>query len=356
MERKMQVRKLVNIEQLIVAITVMMLFISCQKDYVEMNEPDKSIAISANDPIADLIHKIVLKDGSFDNIIDRCSEISINYPYSVTIKEERIDITSVDDIKSITLEYFQFRNAIHINYPVTVSFSDYSESVLSNAGELHRIQNRYNGRSSDDDIECIDFQYPIEISMYNTRFQKSDEMLARNDRDMHRLFRDINDLIVQISFPVVVDTQNGKTISIRNNFELEDEIEKLIGTCDENDRVEFSDEDYPYDQLLIQKEWKVLAYLDNGNHTEQFQSYVLNFKEDHTIQINTNAGTFNGTWELSITGKLKKLKMEFDTDETPIAWLNQEWEIKNSSSINIEMETEKDPEGSKKKLILSSSE
>ena len=75
--------KLIKIKYFILTLALSIMFISCQEEYVDIEEPDKSITISADDHIADLIFKVVLKDGSFDNIIDRCSEISIKFPYSV---------------------------------------------------------------------------------------------------------------------------------------------------------------------------------------------------------------------------------------------------------------------------------
>lgn len=351
----MQMQKLIKIIQALIALMAILLFISCQQEYININEPDKRTAITANDNVAELILKVVLQDGSYDNIIDGCNAISIQYPYSVQIKNEVIDITSIEDIQTLTLEYFPVRNEIKLIYPVTVTFSDYSESILSNAGELRKIQNQYNSNTKDDDIECIDFIYPIEITLYNTAYQKSDLIIITDDKDLHKVFRKINDLIVAITYPIQVITTDGETISINDNTELENEITKVDDNCNEDDNVEFNDEDYPYEELIIREQWEVLAYDGTNNETPMFNAYTLNFKSKNSVQVHTGKGTIHGKWELTINEKQKILKTEFNTNESPLSWLNQEWNIITTSLTIIEMERESDAEGTIRKVVLQAS-
>lgn len=341
-------------KQLLMTVMAIIMLISCQEGYDDTKEPDNSIAISADDNIADLIEKMVLKDGSFDNIIDRCSEISIKYPYSVRINDELINVRSSEDVVRIKLDYFNSREDIEINYPVTVSYSNYSESVLSNVGALKKIQKRYNGNLIDDDIESIDFIYPVEINLYNKGYQKTEFIVARNDYEMHRVFSAMDDLIVELSFPIVVESLDKERIAINNNNKLENEITDIIesGEEDEGDEVEFSDDDYPYEDLLTIKDWKVLQYIETKNETSLFHSYVFDFKEENTVQVNTGTGTVSGEWEMNINENQKILKIEFDTDEAPLVLLNGDWNIKNNSPVVINMEAESNIPGNRKKIML----
>ncbi|MBI9064203.1 MAG: hypothetical protein JEZ14_19620 [Marinilabiliaceae bacterium] len=351
----MSIQKLITTGQTLMALGLFLLCISCQKEHVEISEPDKSTAITANDIVAGLILKVALKDGSYDNIIDRCSEISIQFPYSIHVRNEIIEITSVEDIETLKLEYFQFRNSIHIIYPVTVIYSDYSESILTNTGDLHKIQNQYHSKDADADIECIDFIYPIEITLYNTSYQKSDFRTIKSDKDLHEVFHDINDQIIAIQYPIHLETSDGNTFTINDNVELEREISKVENSCNEEDDEEFSDEDYPYEALLLREEWKILLFKDTTNETSRFRSYGLDFKADKTVQAKSGKEMVYGTWELTINENLKQLKIKFNTDKTPINWLNQEWEITNTNPVIIKMEAESDSEESEKKLILQAS-
>ena len=73
-------------------------FSSCQDEYPEITGPDKRIAISDNRNVAGLALKTVPKDGAFDNIVDKCCENGIGFPYPVTIKDELVETTLLEDI------------------------------------------------------------------------------------------------------------------------------------------------------------------------------------------------------------------------------------------------------------------
>ncbi len=334
----------------------LVLLSGCQEEFSVIDEPDDGETISAGADLADLIRRVTLKDGSFDNIIDKCSEISIQFPYSVHVKGERINITSLDDIKALTLDYFHFRNAININYPVTILYSDYSQAVLSHAGELRQIQDQCNTTLIDEDIECFDFIYPVNIDLYNTEFQNHDFIIAKNDRDLYNIFNDINDFIVEINYPVHVRTSDGDTLNINDNIELENEITRVIDACDENDEVEFDDEDYPGFYMLTSGTWKITHFADTTDETSSFRSFHLTFNQDFTIEAFTDSETLTGEWEIDLDDDIRIIEIEFDTDEEPLVWLNDEWEIIELNENTLVMQAESEAEGFVKQLTLIKSE
>lgn len=347
--------KLLNTKYFLMTLALLVMFTNCQEEYVEINEPDKSKTISADDNIADLILKVVLKEGSFDNIINRCSEISINFPYSIIIDAQLYNVSSQEDIDIIMFDYYRLRDDIAINYPVTISYSDYSETVLNNADKLEQIQEQHNDDLNDNDIECIDFVYPIELTLYNTEFQKTNLIVAYDDYDLFNIFVDISNLIIEFDFPISVEIENGEIINIANNFELENSIVSVISGCDGNDDVEFDDEDFPYAEIIAAQEWEVSFYSDTTDATSSFNSYIFNFNSDNIVQAKAGTEIIYGNWEIG-SDSLTYLDIEFDIEETPIEWLNDSWLIKNFSSAFIEMEAESDFDGFTKKLNLIKSE
>lgn len=228
----------IKITKIILIVLIVILFAACQEEYVEISEPDKTAAFGASDTLADLILKVTLKDGSFDNVIDNCSEISINFPYSVQIRNEVINLSSIEDIENLINDYLPLKNPILIHYPVTVTFSDYTETELKNRGQLQKVQNQFNKTIEDDDIECIDFIYPFELSLYNTEFQKPDRVRANSDRVLHTILKNINELIVEIDYPIQVELSDGTIKNVADNMELENEIMNSIGSCDEEDEID----------------------------------------------------------------------------------------------------------------------
>lgn len=334
----------------------MLILIGCQKEFIDIREPDKSVTITADDPVADLILKVVLKDGSYDNIIDGCSEISIKLPYAILIEDQEYHINSQEDIDVIKLDHFFERDDIEIVFPTTISYSDYSEETLSNPDELEEIQDQYNTELSDDDIECIDFVFPVELSLYNTASQIIDAVTVDSDSEMYSIFNDIEDLLVEISFPIVLELSDGQQISIDNNFQLEEEIDRVLDSCDEDDEYEFDDADYPFVELITGSEWNVSFYSDTTNETSSFSGYTFTFSSDLSLLVNTGTSTETGVWELDAYSDSIFLEMEFDTDETPLVWLNQEWIITTANSNEISLEAESDFDGYIKRLNLAKSE
>lgn len=327
-------------------------FISCQKEYENVNEPDKRQAISADDNIADLILKVVLKDGSFDDIIDRCSEINIKFPYSILVDDQLLQINSLEDIEVLYIDYFHYRDDIEINYPITVIYSDYSEAVLDDSDELEEIQEQVNTDLPDDDIECIDFIYPVEITIFNTAYQKADHIVANNDAEMNDVFQDLSDIILEIEYPIQVTTHNDNTILVADNFDLENQINEFKNSCDENDNVEFSDEDHPLSELLRSGTWKVSLYSDTSDVTQSFSPFSIEFKPDFSMLVTGNSETISGEWEFDLYDNVKMLEFELDTDEIPLVWLNDDWEVLAANNSEVQMQAESDFDGHAKKLNL----
>ncbi len=117
--------KLILMKTISMSIILILLVVSCQKEFIDIREPYKSVAITANDTFADLISKVVLNDGSYDNIIDRCSEICIKFPYSINIDNHQYTVNSPADIDSIKMDHFFAQDDKEIIYPISISFSDH---------------------------------------------------------------------------------------------------------------------------------------------------------------------------------------------------------------------------------------
>lgn len=226
---------------IMVILPVAMLLTGCQEEFTEVIEPEANSSFIASDTISDLILKVTLKDGSFDNIIDQCSETSIEFPYSVKLKSELIQISSMEDLEELVQEQTQAGNSFRINYPVTVSYSDYSTEILSSRGELQRIQNRYKHRLKDDDIESIDFVYPIGLSLYDIQFQVPESRLVKSDKEMYGILKGKEGAIIEIGYPVALERFDGAIVEVDNNAALTDAIRNSLGTYDENDEVEIDE-------------------------------------------------------------------------------------------------------------------
>ena len=211
---------------------LLIMFSGCQKEFTDIQGPDSGETINRNDNVFALILNVTLKDGSFDNAIDKCNEISIKFPYTIQVDGQSLLISSLQDINNLALTD---STDVAIVFPVTVVFSDYTEKTLYDESELDTIQEQFREIVEDDDNECVDFVYPIELILYNTTYQKSDIVKVMNDRSMFDIFNQLSESIVAIRYPINLMTLDGSSFEINTKEELEAAIANTVGECDEED-------------------------------------------------------------------------------------------------------------------------
>ncbi len=329
----------------------MALITGCQKEYNKISEPDKTITISSGDTVADLIRKVVLKDGSFDNVIDHCNAISIKFPYSIQINGQVFQINSLNDIEMIKQNYIENWEDIIITFPVTIIYNDYSESILNNEAELQALQEKYNTNLIDDDIECLDFVYPIDLCLYNTVFQNADCITVNNDFELYNIFRNINDTVIELGYPLQVKTLDNFFILVNNNTELKNQILSYMNSCDENDEVAFDTEQDSVDTssdditYLTSGKWKITLLTDDeSDETASFSSWLFQFNSDSTTSAITALKTIKGSWVINLDEGTKVLKIDFGTYREPLESLSGEWEILKLNNDALELQAESESE------------
>ena len=349
----------IKIRSLLATFFVVALFTGCQKEYKKIKQPDKTVTISEGDTIADLIRRVTLKDGSFDNIFDHCSAISLKFPYTVQIEDQLVQINSLNDLETILQDTAQYEGDFELVFPVTVIYSDYSESILTNEEQLDALQVQYNADTTDNDIECLDFVYPVSLCSYNTLFQNANCTTIENDFELFSYFSNLNDLVVEIGYPIQVKTADNSIITINDNIDLENQINAYINSCDENDDVYPGDDndsinsgdDAVSDTLLLTSgDWRITELTggtESPEDTLTISSYLFAFNTNFTVQAVSASNTIAGTWQFNNNDSFKSLSIEFSTEEAPLEWLNGEWEIVVLNNDTLELQSESDAEGLK---------
>ncbi len=145
---------------------------SCRKEeYVFVGTPpEQSLLVGSH--VAKLIQRTVMNDGSNDNIIDGSSCFSINLPVTVVVNGTEVIVDGEEDyetIETIFDEDEEDADTLEIIFPITIILYDFSEISVMNADELQVFTDDCQGEGEDDeDIECINFQYPISVSIFHT--------------------------------------------------------------------------------------------------------------------------------------------------------------------------------------------
>ena len=301
----------------------LLMFMSCQEEVIDITEPNETEALVADSALTALVSSASRMDGSKDNIIDKASCLSIELPVSVIVNGLEIIVDSEEDYKVIEAIFNEFEeddDRLEIIFPITIIVSDHSEIVINNADELETFVEECRGGSEDDDIECIDFQYPISFSVYNANFEVIDVISIENDRQLHRFIKRVKEgeVFASLNFPVTMLLADGTEVSVNNNAELQQTIEEAKDACDEDDDNDYHDDDFTkerLDEYLQICPWVVHEFKrNNQDNTAEYKEYALNFKEDGVVRMRArNGDILTGTWITRVTDRGALLKLEFDT-------------------------------------------
>ena len=297
---------------LFLPLIVLMTFTSCQDEVVDVTDPNEQETLVANSALTNFMQNTATRDGSFDNIIDNANCISVNLPVTIIVNGVEITIDTEEDLAVIEAIFDQFNDdedEVEIVFPITIILNDYTEIVINNLEELAQFVEECSGENEeDDDIECIDFQYPISISIYDSNFQLTDTVEINDDEELYNFIESLEGgVIASINFPVTMILADGSTVIVNNNDELQTAIEEAEDACDEDDDNDYDDDDnndVPVEDLNIlcsNCTWSVARLeIDNEDIEDQYVGYVFTFVPEGPVYVEDPSGTiYEGTWALT---------------------------------------------------------
>ncbi|XOV92263.1 MAG: DUF4382 domain-containing protein [Bacteroidota bacterium] len=223
---------------------LMMLWLaSCQKPEEDIQFPGDSEAFTTKSQLGEYVYGISLLDGSGDNIIDNASNLTVKYPVDVRVKGTPYEVQSSGDLDPIQQIYDlnpYVRDFMVIEFPIEVTRSDYSKFIINNQAELDEAITVSYTDQLIDDVECVDFNYPISLATYDVTNQIAKTLKIEDDQSLFNTLNGIggNELI-NFNFPISVSVNGAPTV-ISNNAELQQVIEGELSACNENDRWYYS--------------------------------------------------------------------------------------------------------------------
>ncbi|MBG7631478.1 MAG: hypothetical protein IZT56_13765 [Bacteroidetes bacterium] len=324
-------------------------FISCQNEISQIIEPTQDEALKKNAIVTNLVQSTVAKDGSKDNIIDNASCLQVQLPVNVNVNGLEITIDSEADFEVIETIFDEFdddSDHLELLFPIEIILSDYSKITINNYDELEALIEDCGGENEmDDDIECLDFVYPITLSMYNSENQLTSTVKVENDEQFYKFVDDIDDNdIVVINFPISVILYDGTERNIENMDMLENVIEEVKDMCDEDDDNDYDDDDCndcsqeQITQLLKTCSWTVDELKINDiEQTEQYTNYSLFFLDEDVLKAINNGNEIFGTWNVDSSDDGILIKINFET----LADFSFNWrlyEIEDDNEIDLRFE------------------
>ena len=316
-----------------------LLMTSCRTEETENIQPPVDETLDANSLVADLMLRTATNDGSNDNIIDNSNCFNVQLPITVIVNGIEFIVNTEDDfedIEDIFDEFEEDSDEIQIVFPIIVILSDFSEVTINNLAEFNTLSSSCNGENEyDDDIECIDFQYPLTVSIYIPDNDFVDVITISNDNDLYDFIESLESLdsnaIITIDFPIIVVLSDGSQITINNLEELATVIENAEDDCDEDDDYDYNDDDCddctPSEIIALLtgcSDWEVdKLENDNNDFDDLYDGYLFNFFNDGTLSVFWNTTTVYGTWSAEGTGN----DIIVNIDIPSLLYCNNAWSL-----------------------------
>lgn len=293
---------------------------SCQEEFEEVNGGDDQDTIAASSSTANLIRNTSANDGSFDNIVDGASCFAINFPYTVEIGGIEITIDSREDLRLIEEIFDEFdtdEDILELIFPIVITLADFTEITIESKEALRELIAECT-EGDDDDIECIDFVYPITLFTFNIDAQQTGSVTVNSDMELRRFFANLeDDDIISIDFPITLKRFDGVEVVVDSNTELARALEAARNECDEDDDNDFNDDDFTeerLDALLVECPWLVREIKREGEDlTDDFFEYLINFNENGTVSVrDREENMLTGSWQTRMSDDGVIVSLEFE--------------------------------------------
>ncbi len=295
-----------------------MVFQSCQTEELDVVDENNSETITATSFTANLITKTCSNDGSFDNIIDKASCFSVVFPVTVEANGITIIVENIEGLETIEAVFDELEDdtdVLEITFPITIVTQDYDEVVVENQAVLLAMAQECVEGGKDDDIECIDFVYPITFDTFNIQNVKTTDITVNSDKQLRRFFKNLKKTdLVSINYPILLKTFDNEEIVVNSNEELAATIEAYKELCDEDDDNDFGDDDFDKERLthfLKECHFDLGRWENNGQFQEiEYSKITLKFNPDGTVKVNWLEGVVKeGTWETIIVNDILGVKI-----------------------------------------------
>ncbi len=308
---------------------------SCQTEENEViQDPNQNLTNVS--PLTTLMTRVTQNPTSGDNIMDNSSCFSVVLPATVIVNGQNIVVSTQADYQTVQDAIDAFSNdddIVNFIYPITIQFQNFSTQVLQDSDDLDDVIDDCGEDDGFDEIDCISFNFPIVINVYNANNQLANTITINNNTDLYNFLENLEDNeYVAIQYPISLIDSNGVNVTITNNDQLEDVIEDSIDDCDDSPSGGGSS---ALSSIIVDGTWYVSYFFDDTDETSDYAGYNFTFNVSGTATAVKNTTTINGSWSNYIDSGDEKL--EFSFDGSVLDELEDDWEVTEYSATQIRL-------------------
>lgn len=331
---------------------VVLLLMSCQSEENEVIQ-DANQNLTNTSPLTTLVSRVTQNPTSGDNVLDNSSCFSVVLPVTVIVNNQQIVVNSQAEYQTVQDAIDAFSNdddIVNFVYPITIQYQNFSTQVLQDSNDLDDAIDACGEDDGFDEIDCISFNFPIVINVYNANNQLANTVTLNNNTDLYNFLENLEDNeYVAIQYPISLVNSNGQTITITNNNQLEDVIEDSIDDCDDSPSGGGGSSSN-LSTIIVDGTWYVSYFFDDTDETSDYAGYNFTFNANGTSLALKNTISLNGTWLNYMDSGDEKL--EFSFDGITLDELEDDWEVIEFTSTQIRLKDISGGDGSTDYLYL----
>lgn len=290
-------------------------FFSCQKEELEIIEQKSNPeTLTATSQLTKLVERVTQTPTGLDNVLDNSSCFSVVLPVTVIINGQNFLVGTQGDYQVVQDAMDAFSNdddLVNFVYPITIQFQNSQTQVISTSDMLDDVIDNCGEDDGLDEIECIQFMYPININIYDANNQFAQTVAIQSDVQFYNFISNLSDnQIIAFQFPIAIIDSNGQSVTISSNQQLLEFIDDSIDDCNSNSGGG-SGGNTDFTTVLASGSWKITYFFDDVDETTNYNSYNFVFNPNGTSIASGNQ-VINGTWNAYLDSGTQKLNILFD--------------------------------------------
>lgn len=197
------------------------------------------------------------------------------------------------------------------------------ENALNLESDLVELimQVALDGVDGNEFISCLDFVYPISISLYNMETEQIDTIVFNNDQELYLFFSNMNEYdLVTIDYPINVIVNNADIEEVTTD----EQLAAFISECEEINPTTLT-------EILLTDVWFVDFYFEmEVDQTQEFCEFKLTFDESGIVQATNGIETYYGEWLIEYVDDEITVNFAF-TNSILFEQINDTWFVINAN-------------------------
>lgn len=208
---------------------LILILAACQKEELKIVEGQEEESFVRDSQLKNLLVSVVAHDGSFDDVMDKSSCFSIDFPYICSYNGHAYPVDSAEDLAP-----FDAEDNLVPRFPITITYANHQKETIPDIDTFLKLINRCsNGELYNDAIGCVDIMYPVSVALYYPDSSDFETITFTHDKQTFETIFDFDEnIIANINYPIEIKLENDVVLTITSNDILKSQILDIIPFCE----------------------------------------------------------------------------------------------------------------------------